>query len=223
MGDLTFLEVRLAQGRPDRRADLASGWGGGGALRPRVHAIALALLLAAPARVVEVEADVLGDDDLVVDDDATVTLTFDTGLRAQVRATWRAAAPVVGRPGGQRHGAVRLELVPDPTVEVNGVALRLPPAPDGIVSPQLHHLGYTAQLATVTADVDGATPAAVRPGVRAAGARDRQRRVHRGRAGRARGRSVRRAPRPHARTRSGACPTTRLPLPAPDPRRAHRP
>jgi predicted dehydrogenase len=154
MGDLAFLEVRLAQGRPDRRSHLASGWGGGALFDLGSHAIAVALLLAAPARVVEVEADVVGDDDLVVDDDADVTLTFDTGLRAHVRATWRAAAPSWDAQVASADGAVRLELVPDPTVEVNGVGLRLPHPPEGLVSPQLHHLGYVAQLATFAADVE---------------------------------------------------------------------
>lgn len=158
MGDLTFLEVRMAQGRPDRRSHLASGWGGGALFDLGSHAVALALLLAAPARVVEVEADIRGDDDLVVDDDATVTLIFDTGLRAQVRASWRAAAPSWDAQAASSDGALRLELVPTPTVEVNGVALRLPAPPAGIVSPQLHHLGYTAQLATVTADVEAGRP-----------------------------------------------------------------
>jgi predicted dehydrogenase len=158
MGQLTFLEVRLAQGRPDRRSHLASGWGGGALFDLGSHAIAVALLLAAPARVVEVEADVIGDDDLVVDDDADVTLTFDTGLRAHIRATWRAAAASWDAQAASADGAVRLELVPDPGVEVNGVALRLPHAPDGVVSPQLHHLGYVAQLATLAADVEAVRP-----------------------------------------------------------------
>lgn len=153
-GPLVFLEVRLAQGRPDRRSHLASGWGGGALFDLGSHAIALALLLAAPARVVEVEAYVAGDDDIVVDDDADMTLTFDSGLQASVRATWRAAAPSWDAQAASATGAVRLELVPSPTVEINGVALRLPPAPAGLASPQLHHLGYAAQLATLAADVE---------------------------------------------------------------------
>lgn len=163
MGTVTFLEVRLAQGRPDRRSHLASGWGGGALFDLGSHAIALALLLAAPARVVEVEAKATSADDLVVDEDATVTLTFDTGLRAQVRATWRAAAPVWDAQAASKDGAVRLELVPDPTVEVNGVALRLPPAPPRLVSPQLHHLGYVAQLETFAADMEAERPPACGP------------------------------------------------------------
>lgn len=163
MGRLTFLEVRLAQGRPDRRSHLASGWGGGALFDLGCHAVALALLLAAPARVVEVEAEVSGHDDMVVDEDATVRLTFDSGLRAQVRATWRAAAPVWDAQAASEDGAMRLELVPDPTVEVNGVALRLPPAPPGLVSPQLHHLGYVAQLETFAADMEAERPPACGP------------------------------------------------------------
>jgi predicted dehydrogenase len=154
LGPLTFLEVRLAQGRPDRRSHLASGWGGGALFDLGSHAVAVALLLAAPARVVEVEAEVSGRDDLVVDDDATVRLTFDSGLRAQVRATWRAPAPSWDAQAATADAAVRLELVPEPTVEVNGVALPLPAADAALVSPQLHHLGYVAQLETLAADIE---------------------------------------------------------------------
>jgi hypothetical protein len=49
--------------------------------------------------------------------------------------------------------AVRLELVPEPAVELNGVALRLPIAPPGLATDQLHHLGYLGQTAAVAADV----------------------------------------------------------------------
>jgi predicted dehydrogenase len=164
IGDLTHLEVRLAQGRPEpgsRRFDPA--WGGGVLFDLGVHALALALLMAAPARVVEVEADLRAGDDLAVDDDADVVLTFDSGLRAQVRASWRAAAPTWDGQAASATGAVRVELVPEPTVELNGRALRLPPAPPGLATDQLHHLGYVNQLATLAADVAGGRTPGVGP------------------------------------------------------------
>jgi predicted dehydrogenase len=95
---------------------------------------------------------------LEVDDDASLTLEFDSGLRAQVRATWRAAAPAWDAQAASPDGAVRLELVPRPTVELNGAALALPAPPPGVASPQLHHLGYVTQLSALAADVDAGRP-----------------------------------------------------------------
>jgi predicted dehydrogenase len=160
IGALTHLEVRFAQGRPDwseHRHD--PSWGGGALFDLGVHAIAVALLMAAPAHVVAVEsAEVDAGRNLEVDDDATVALAFDTGLRAEVRASWRAAAPTWDAQAASRTGAVRLELVPDASVEINGAPLRIPPAPARAVSPQLHYLGYIGQLEALVADVESGRP-----------------------------------------------------------------
>lgn len=160
IGDLTHVEVRLAQGRPEGgTARTATSWGGGALFDLGVHAVALALLMAAPARVESVEATLQRGGGLSVDDDATVTLGFDSGLRAQVRATWRAAAPVWDAQAASATSAVRLELVPEPSVELNGRALKLSPAPAGLPTDQLHHLGYLDQMASVVADArSGRTP-----------------------------------------------------------------
>jgi predicted dehydrogenase len=154
LGSLTHLEVRFAQGRPDWGDHLLPSWGGGALFDLGVHAITLALLAAAPARVTAVEAQLLAAAGLELDDDATVTLSFDTGLRAEVRATWRAPAPTWEAQAASPNGAARLELVPHPSVELNGTPVSLPRTPLGLASPQLHHLGYIAQLEALTADVD---------------------------------------------------------------------
>lgn len=154
IGDLTHLEVGFVQGRPRPDSDrLHPGWGGGALFDLGVHGLAVALLMAAPARVASVEAEVQAGEGLEVDDDATVTLTFDSGLRASVRASWRAAAPFWDAQAASATSAVRLELVPEPAVELNGVPLNLPAAPPGLPTDQLHHLGYVAQMAAVAADV----------------------------------------------------------------------
>jgi predicted dehydrogenase len=153
MGDVTHLEVRFAQGRPESCAGrLGPSWGGGALFDLGSHAVALALLLAAPARVVAVEARLAAPADLEVDDDADVTLVFDTGLRAEVRATWRAAAPTWDTQAASATGAVRVELVPEPSVEINGSPKRLAPAPGDLPTDQLHHLGYLDQIAALAAD-----------------------------------------------------------------------
>ena len=154
IGDLTHLEVRFAQGRPEGGLDRTStDWGGGVLFDLGVHAVALALLMAAPARVTAVAAQLQRSDDMDVDDDATVTLTFDDGLSVQVRATWRAAAPMWDAQAASATSAVRVELVPEPTVELNGTPLKLARPPTGLATEQLHHLGYLDQLGTLTADV----------------------------------------------------------------------
>ena len=158
LGSLTHLELRFAQGRPDWGDHLEPSWGGGALFDLGVHAIALALLAAAPARVTAVEAQLTRGAGLELDDDATLTLAFDSGLRAEVRATWRAPAPTWEAQAASPQGAVRLELVPHPSVEVNGVPIALPSPPPGLASPQLHHLGYVAQLEALTADIDAGRP-----------------------------------------------------------------
>jgi scyllo-inositol 2-dehydrogenase (NADP+) len=153
IGSPTYLEVRFVQGRPDWRGPPDPAWGGGVLFDLGAHAIAVALLLAAPARVVAVEARLTAGDGIEVDDDATATLTFDSGLRATVRTSWRAPAPAWDAQAATPEGAVRVELVPKPTAELNGVTLRLADPPAGLPSEQLHHLGYVGQLAAIAADV----------------------------------------------------------------------
>ena len=154
IGAMTHLEVRFAQGLPESSpARLDPSWGGGVLLDLGIHALAVAVLMAAPARVIAVEADLAARGGVEVDDDARVALVFDTGLRAQVRATWRAAAPTWDAQAASATSAVRLELVPEPSVELNGAPLRLPDPPSDLPTDQLHHLGYLDQLAAVAADV----------------------------------------------------------------------
>lgn len=152
MGAVTHLEVHFAQGEPDAGAGrLDPAWGGGVLFDLGCHAVALALLLAAPARVTAVEASLSAPHDRAVDDDAAVTLTFDTGLRAEVRTTWRAAAPAWDAQAASATGAVRVELVPKPSFEINGAPKRLPPPPSHLASDQLHFLGYLDQIAALVA------------------------------------------------------------------------
>jgi predicted dehydrogenase len=158
LGSLTHLELRFAQGRPDWGDHLEPSWGGGALFDLGVHAIALALLAAAPARVVAAEAQLHAGAGLELDDDATLTLVFDSGLRAEVRATWRAPAPTWEAQAAGPDGAVRLELVPHASVEINGVPVALTSPPPGLASPQLHHLGYVAQLEALSADIEAERP-----------------------------------------------------------------
>jgi myo-inositol 2-dehydrogenase / D-chiro-inositol 1-dehydrogenase len=166
VGELTHLEVRFTQDRPEGGSErTTAAWGGGAGFDLGIHALALALLMAAPARVTRVSADLLAGHGIDVDDDATMTLTFDTGLTAQVRATWRAVAPVWDAQAASATSAVRVELVPDPGVELNGTPLRMPAPPDGLPTDQLHHLGYLDQMGALAADAAARRTPRVGPGL----------------------------------------------------------
>ena len=100
------------------------------------HPLALALLLAAPARPVEVRAVLEGADDHPVDEHAEVTIRFDTGAVARVVASWRGTgSPVWDAQARRPTGVVRLELLPAPPLERNGVEVPLPEPPDGVPAP----------------------------------------------------------------------------------------
>ncbi len=150
LGPLEHLEVRSLQGRPDWGDFLTAGWGGGALFDLGVHPLAVALLAAAPAAVVEVRATLSGADDIPVDDHAEVQLGFDNGLVARVVASWRDASPVWDVQAASATGAVRAELIPSISVERDGEPVALPPR-EGVI-PELESFGYVRQL-EVAADV----------------------------------------------------------------------
>lgn len=146
LGDIDVLEVRAIQSRPTWGDFLTESWGGGVLFDLGVHPLAIALLLAAPARPVEVRATLTGADDHPVDEHAEVHLAFDTGLVARVVASWRGGDhPTWDAQVSSPDGVVRLELLPEVLLERNGVEVPLPPVREGVV-PQLDQLGYLRQL-----------------------------------------------------------------------------
>ena len=132
------------QGRPDWGDFLTAGWGGGALFDLGVHPLAVALLAAAPAAVVEVTATLIGADDIEVDEHAEVELRFDNGLVARVEASWRAATPIWDLQVASSTGVVHAELVPAVTLEHNGEPVTLPAPRDGVV-PELDTFGYIRQ------------------------------------------------------------------------------
>lgn len=151
--DVDLIEVRALQGRPTWGDFLTEGWGGGALFDLGAHPLAIALLLAAPARPVELRAVLQGADDHPVDDHAEVTLQLDSGGQVRVITSYRhASAPAWDAQISSPDGVVRLELIPHLLLERNGVEVRLPDRPDGVPAP-LVDLGYLGQLEAFARDV----------------------------------------------------------------------
>lgn len=158
---IDVLEVRALQARPSWGDFLTEGWGGGVLFDLGVHPLAVALVLAAPARPVGVRAVLHGAEDHPVDEHAEVVLRFDSGLEATVVASWReAGTPVWDAQASSPRGVVRLELLPEIRVERDGTEVPRPTPPDGVV-PQLHELGYLGQMEAFVADVAAGRPPAL--------------------------------------------------------------
>jgi predicted dehydrogenase len=159
LGGVDLVEVRAIQPRPTWGDFLTEAWGGGVLFDLGAHPLAIALLLAAPARPVEVQAVLSGADDHPVDEHAEVMIRFDTGAYARVVASWRGdGAPIWDAQASAPDGVVRLELLPMVLLERNGAEVRLPDIPDGVPAP-LEELGYRNQLESFVLDLaDGRVP-----------------------------------------------------------------
>jgi myo-inositol 2-dehydrogenase / D-chiro-inositol 1-dehydrogenase len=159
IGPVDVLEVRALQSRPTWGGYLTDGWGGGVLFDLGVHPLAIALLIAAPARPVEVRATLEGAVDHPVDEHAEVLLRFDTGLQARIVTSWRGEqTPTWDAQASSPHGVVRLELLPKVLLERNGIEVRPPAVPEGVPR-QLEELGYLPQVESFALDLrDGRRP-----------------------------------------------------------------
>jgi len=161
LGPIHHLELRVIQSRPDWGDFLTADWGGGVLFDLGVHPLAIALLLAAPARPVEVSAHLEGADDIEVDDFAELTLSFDSGLHAQLRVSWRANDDdrIWDLQAASATGVMRIELGPSFGMEIDGEPIDLAPVREGLPSPLLEQMGYIDQLESFIGDFDaGRTP-----------------------------------------------------------------
>lgn len=157
---IELIEVRALQGRPTWGDFLTESWGGGVLFDLGPHPIAIGLLMAAPARPVEVQAVLTGADDHPVDEHAMVNVQLDTGGQLRVEASWaHPTHPTWDAQASAPDGVVRLELVPHVLLERNGVEVRLPEPPPG-VHPALVEMGYLGQLESFAEDLrTGRAPA----------------------------------------------------------------
>jgi predicted dehydrogenase len=151
---IDVLEVRALQPRPTWGDFLTERWGGGVLFDLGAHPLAVALLMAAPARPVELRAVLEGAADHPVDEHADVTIRFDSGLYARVVVSWREPTPTWDAQASSPDGVVRLELVPRVHLERNGTEVRLPAVPAGVPA-QLEEMGYLPQIEAFARDLIG--------------------------------------------------------------------
>lgn len=151
LGPLTTLEVRSLQALPTWGAFTTDEWGGGALFDLGVHPLAVAMLLARPATVVEVSATLRGGAGHGSDEHAEVDLTFSNGLRGRVVSSWQAGPePVWDAQVASATGVLRADLLPVPALERDGDVIALP-APTASV-PTIEQYGYVAQLRALVED-----------------------------------------------------------------------
>jgi predicted dehydrogenase len=154
LGRPHHVEVRAVQAKPEWGGFFGDDWGGGALFDLGVHPVAVALLLAAPARVVAVSARLEGSDGHGTDEHADVVLRFDSGLRAHVVSSWRGGPePLWDAQVASASGVLRAELLPRPSLERNGTQVHL--APPTAPVPQIEQYGYLGQLRAFADDLAG--------------------------------------------------------------------
>ncbi len=146
LGSLTHLSARAMQPRPTWGSFTERSWGGGVLFDLGVHPLAVVLRAALPARPVSVHAVFERSDDIDVEDRASVHVHFDSGLVAQVEASWREEEAVWDLQAASDHGVVALELLPDIALERSGEPIELADPSTGDHPPQLDAFGYVEQL-----------------------------------------------------------------------------
>jgi myo-inositol 2-dehydrogenase / D-chiro-inositol 1-dehydrogenase len=158
LGSLDYLEVRALQGLPQWGDSTTTGWGGGALFDLGAHPLALAMLLGRPATVTKVSATLRAGTSNDTDEYGEVELTFSTGLKARVVASWQAGpGPIWDAQASSSRGVVRAEIMPEPSLERNGTAIHLPKITSVVAS--MEQFGYVGQLrALLAATKSGTSP-----------------------------------------------------------------
>jgi predicted dehydrogenase len=155
VGGVRDLEVRAINPVPGWRGPSDDSWGGGAVLDIGVHALAIAVLAAAPAvpRGVEAVIEASPDEPDGADEHARLVVHFDTGLRARIVASYRAGdVPQWDAQVAGPEGVVRAELQPSQLLELNGVEVALPNAGGRLAS--LERFGYLDEWRAFLDDLD---------------------------------------------------------------------
>lgn len=151
IGQLTNLTARALQARPTWGQYLTRAWGGGAAFDLGAHPIAL-VLRAAREDPVAVSATLEGAPDIEVDEWARILIEFGSGVVAVVEASWRADVAVWDLQAASASGVVRLDLLPDQSLEHNGEPVRISTPSHTEYPPQLDVFGYREQLRDAIGD-----------------------------------------------------------------------
>ncbi len=150
LGPIQYLEARVVQ-KPSRRWSRANAaWGGGALFDLGVHPLAVMLTLAGADHPVSVRARFERRASSMIDaveDLAVVDLQFASGGRGSLTVSTRADTPQWDLQLATSTSALRLELLPDPHLELHGVDLPRPPRRfPGVELDQLETFGYLDQL-----------------------------------------------------------------------------
>lgn len=161
LGPLTHLEVRSLQSLPTWGDFTSDDWGGGALFDLGVHPLAVALLCANAAGLglpTSVSAELRGGEGHGSDEHAEVTLIYASGLRARVVSSWQGGPdPIWDAQLASATGVLRAELLPNPSLEMNGAPIHLarPTAPVAAIE----QFGYLGQLQALATDAAlGRTP-----------------------------------------------------------------
>lgn len=142
---IDHLQIRTIQSLPTWGNFTSPEWGGGALYDLGIHPLALAVLIGRAARageVTAVEARLRGE---VTDTHAEVTLTFESGLRGTVVASWEGSdVPSWDIQVSSPDHVVRAELLPSLSLEHNGDPLPLPRTSAAI--PMIENFGYVGQM-----------------------------------------------------------------------------
>lgn len=143
-GVLAHLSAHVVQPPPNWGHFLDPLQSGGVLFDLGPHPIALVSELA-DETAVAVSAELSSRRDDGADDDATMTIRFASGLRAVIELSWTASEPHWSLQAASPDTVVRLELVPEAHVEVNGDPVAVPQIYD-VVDQRLETMGYVDQL-----------------------------------------------------------------------------
>ena len=154
VGTLTNLEVRTLQALPTWGEFTSDAWGGGALFDLGVHPLAVAMLLANAAglgRPVAVDAVLRGGEGHRSDEHAEVHLHYASGFRARVVSSWQGGPePQWDAQLAGDAAVVRADLMPVPSLELNGDEVSLPSFDEPFAL--LGHFGYLAQLRALVDD-----------------------------------------------------------------------
>ncbi|MGB3410207.1 MAG: Gfo/Idh/MocA family oxidoreductase [Microthrixaceae bacterium] len=152
LGPLGHLSLQTVQPPPDWGHFTEPLKNGGVLFDLGPHPIAMALGLAG-ANPIGVSAELSSGRPDGADDRAELKLRFASGLVAELAVSWTAQDPYWGVQAASDSGVLRIELVPELSLEFNGDAVAIPhrhQPPD----PRIESMGYVDQLLDLVSDED---------------------------------------------------------------------